>query len=1031
MNIVCLGQQAWHVNWTAKQQLLTRLARRGHRVLYVDPIDGGLPQSAATPSNIWPAWSGTGLRSIDDGLDVLSMPLPKLPRPITTLLPPFVVRSMAERVGCWAPLVLCSWPASRWLGSRLDASGKVYLAFDDNAAFGNMSPEAVEAQKRQERLALDESEVALGVSPSLVERFREVHDRVYLQENGVETDDFSPAVRSAAVPHAVAAELEAKQSRRRGTIGFLGQIDERLDQPLIQRLATEQPDVAIVLAGPVKAGTDLSSLLALPNVFTTGKVPYAELPGLYKVLDVGLVPYVQSDLTRACNPLKAYEYLAADLPVVATALPGLNSVRDAAFVCESHDDFIAAVDRALAAPEAQVEERRRVAADASWQRRTDELERRLREATACARERRIRDGLPEPRNWRPGRRSRHVQPRLDPKDRSVRLVSGNYEQLDLSAQQKLLYRTTRMVGRLSYVGRRLGGLVRGRRDPVRRILVVRNGHLGDTVVFGPTLRALRSAFPGARIVVAVGTSGSAKVLLESMPGVDEVIELGFFNQGRLRRYAGVWALLKRGFDLTVGGAWYFNLPEAVFSGAPIRIGLYDGHPLQKYVDRLVVLDPTLHEADNNLNLVESITGRIIGDDRVPGLALNERALAAETDAFRQAVGLTVDDDVIALHPGSKRPSRRWPAKHFAVLASTLLRERPGLKVALTGAGPGERDLIDKVLATVGEDVRGRVIDAFEAGSLSGLIGFYDGCQCLVSNDTGVMHVARARGVPLVAVVGPENDRRWGPYPSGRSPAVIVRNDTPGTPHNRDEDRWLLSLRSIPAGRVASHVRRLLHEGREGDGQVVRDVERLGYDELLAAGVDVPKVAWVTTTDAAFLGCPGGKAGTVTTAWDRARQQRYPKLDVVLVARPDELGSISTDAKIVEAELPVGTAAAAWQTWSTILATTDADAFVLVGPGDQHQPDFVGRLMSTMLRGPYDEVVDVDEPLPTAVVLDGWRRQGIGLPWLFSRGMLERLLAQPLPGKPAVPPERVSALKSPVSDGRFRQDRASVASVQPV
>ena len=63
MNIVCFGQQNWNVCWSAKQHLLTRLAARGHRVLYVDPIaDQGHTSAAARLKALAPAARGLGLR---------------------------------------------------------------------------------------------------------------------------------------------------------------------------------------------------------------------------------------------------------------------------------------------------------------------------------------------------------------------------------------------------------------------------------------------------------------------------------------------------------------------------------------------------------------------------------------------------------------------------------------------------------------------------------------------------------------------------------------------------------------------------------------------------------------------------------------------------------------------------------------------------------------------------------------------------------------------------------------------------------
>jgi glycosyltransferase involved in cell wall biosynthesis len=161
-------------------------------------------------------------------------------------------------------------------------------------------------------------------------------------------------------------------------------MDQDLVVALARRLAERNPPATIVLAGRVKDGVDILRLRSEPNVHAIGFVPYHQLAGVYRELDVGIVPYVISGLTQASNPLKVYEYLAADLPTIATDLAGLNSTREAIVVAGNQGSFIAAVERALADPGERREARRRVAESASWDRRAQLLETRLVQALELA-----------------------------------------------------------------------------------------------------------------------------------------------------------------------------------------------------------------------------------------------------------------------------------------------------------------------------------------------------------------------------------------------------------------------------------------------------------------------------------------------------------------------------------------------------------------------------------------------------------------------------------------------------------------------
>jgi glycosyltransferase involved in cell wall biosynthesis len=382
LNIVCFGQQNWNVTWSAKQHLLVRLVRRGHRVLFVDPIpDTGHTSPAAKLRALAPATTGLGLRE-EKGVHIFTPPWAHLlPDKINRARRRAVVGRVAAKLGLDDPVALCMWPAQRWLIDGIRPAARVYFAVDDNSRFGGLDPAFAAHQQREEAALLAECHVALAVSTTLVERFRHIQPRSYLQENGVDPDDVGPAALARAKPHPAVSSLP------RPRVGFVGQIDNRMDQPLLVALARRlaaRGEGVIVLAGRIKEGVDVSALAAEANVHMIGFVPYKELAGVYRELDVGLVPYVDSPLTQACNPLKVYEYLAADLPTVATPLAGLNSTREAIAVAGDHASFIAAVEKALENPQQGRELRHRVAESASWDRRAELLETRLQEALNIA-----------------------------------------------------------------------------------------------------------------------------------------------------------------------------------------------------------------------------------------------------------------------------------------------------------------------------------------------------------------------------------------------------------------------------------------------------------------------------------------------------------------------------------------------------------------------------------------------------------------------------------------------------------------------
>jgi glycosyltransferase involved in cell wall biosynthesis len=89
-------------------------------------------------------------------------------------------------------------------------------------------------------------------------------------------------------------------------------------------------------------------VLGLPNVHVLGQKPYAALPGYCRGFDVGIIPFLQNELTVRANPLKLREYLAAGLPVVSIPLPEVARYDGLIHLANGREAFVAAIEAALA-----------------------------------------------------------------------------------------------------------------------------------------------------------------------------------------------------------------------------------------------------------------------------------------------------------------------------------------------------------------------------------------------------------------------------------------------------------------------------------------------------------------------------------------------------------------------------------------------------------------------------------------------------------------------------------------------------------
>ncbi|TXI37277.1 MAG: glycosyltransferase, partial [Methylophilus methylotrophus] len=97
---------------------------------------------------------------------------------------------------------------------------------------------------------------------------------------------------------------------------------------------------------------------------------YKTLPNYLKSFDVAILPNMLNEYTKSMFPMKFFEYLAAGLPVVATQLHAIREYTHVAAICASNQEFIQAIENALAGKVASLESRLEVAKEKTYERRT-------------------------------------------------------------------------------------------------------------------------------------------------------------------------------------------------------------------------------------------------------------------------------------------------------------------------------------------------------------------------------------------------------------------------------------------------------------------------------------------------------------------------------------------------------------------------------------------------------------------------------------------------------------------------------------
>ncbi|RYE23731.1 MAG: glycosyltransferase [Sphingobacteriales bacterium] len=131
-------------------------------------------------------------------------------------------------------------------------------------------------------------------------------------------------------------------------IGYVGSITStRLDIKLVQYIASTRKDWNIVLVGPADDNFKNSGLTQMENVHFLGPKPQQELASYVHAFDVCFNPQLLNQMTIGNYPRKVDEYLAAGKPVVATKTETMEMFGENAFLCDTAEEYIIAIEQAL------------------------------------------------------------------------------------------------------------------------------------------------------------------------------------------------------------------------------------------------------------------------------------------------------------------------------------------------------------------------------------------------------------------------------------------------------------------------------------------------------------------------------------------------------------------------------------------------------------------------------------------------------------------------------------------------------------
>ncbi len=329
-------------------------------------------------------------------------------------------------------------------------------------------------------------------------------------------------------------------------------------------------------------------------------------------------------------------------------------------------------------------------------------------------------------------------------------------------------------------------------------MIVRLSAMGDVIHTLPAAQALRESFPDARIGWLIeerwaellcapgaarrGARSAQRPLVDWVHTVDlKGWRKSLFSTRALEPIARVWNDV-RAADYQVAIDLQGAIRSAVlaqWSGAPVIYGAREPRESAAalwYTRQAMVRGK--HVIQQGLSMVEPLVGRKL---TVPSVEF-PRDDDAEQRIEHKLVQAGIDKFAI-LNPGAGWGAKQWPAERYGQVARALAKY--GVQ-SVVNYGPGEEDLA--LVAETASDGAARALQF----SITELIALTRRAKLFIAGDTGPLHLAAALRIPVVAVFGPTDPARNGPYGTR---SMVLRNPQSPTTHSRNSraDEAMLAI----------------------------------------------------------------------------------------------------------------------------------------------------------------------------------------------------------------------------------------------
>jgi len=305
----------------------------------------------------------------------------------------------------------------------------------------------------------------------------------------------------------------------------------------------------------------------------------------------------------------------------------------------------------------------------------------------------------------------------------------------------------------------------------KNILVIRSGAIGDVLMITPFLKAIRKKFPRAKINYLVGEW--SKSILEDNKNINKIIPFDdniVYKKKLFKIIRLIKKIRKEKYDLcfVMDKSYHWGI-FAILCGIKNRIG-FDraGEGFANNIN--ISFDGSKYELDYNLELAKKVGANT--EDQKMEINTNKKDLIFADNLIKKN---NIKGKIIGIAPGgAKNPGqnmfiKRWPLEKYIQLIEKINKNN---NIILFG-GPGDKEIGEKIESKIESKNLYSVIGKTSLKQAAALI---KKCNLFITHDSGLMHLAAATGIKLIALFGPTPSKRFAP-----KNAVLIESKLKGCP----------------------------------------------------------------------------------------------------------------------------------------------------------------------------------------------------------------------------------------------------------